>query len=202
MIYQFKLQLKDVPVPIWRRIQVDSDTNFEDFHYILMVAFEWLGGHLHEFDIRKSNGKRVNNVLIGTIREDPIPPIESSFTHMKELLAQSENNPFPRYLLEKDEKLSGWFKKEKDRAIYTYDFGDNWEHDIVLEKIFEPDPDITYPVCTKAKNESPLEDSRMDTDDDEIDLVNPNSNIIVEVINDMLRSDDWKEDFIDMDEFI
>lgn len=202
MIYQFKIQLKDVPVPVWRRIQVDSEANFEDFHYILMVAFEWLGGHLHEFDIRKSDGARVTNVLIGTSEEDPMPASDPFVAHMKKLLSQSGDSPFPRHLLEKDEKLSDWFKKEKDRAVYTYDFGDDWRHDIVLEKILEPDPDIAYPICIKAKNEAPLEDSRFDMYDDEIDLVNPNAHLIVEVINEIFRSDDWKEDFIDIDEFL
>lgn len=90
-------------------------------------------------------------------------------------------------LNEEEEKLTKWFKKEKDRVVYVYDFGDDWEHDIVLEKILEPSPDIDYPICLKAKNDSPEEDSRGDLMDDNFLLINPNSKEIVEDINDMFR---------------
>jgi hypothetical protein len=31
--------------------------------------------------------------------------------------------------------------------IYSYDFGDSWEHSIVLAKQLPADPSTTYPVC-------------------------------------------------------
>ena len=42
--------------------------------------------------------------------------------------------------------------------IYTYDFGDGWEHGIVLEKQLPADPGTTYPVCTDGKLACPPED--------------------------------------------
>ncbi|WP_102346131.1 IS1096 element passenger TnpR family protein [Bacillus sp. Marseille-P3661] len=53
-----------------------------------------------------------------------------------------------------------YLKKEKDRVLYTYDYGDNWEHDIVLEKILPEEPVTYYPRCTKAMRAVPEEDSR------------------------------------------
>jgi hypothetical protein len=41
---------------------------------------------------------------------------------------------------------------------YTYDFGDDWEHDIVLEKILPADPGTAYPVCLAGKGACPPED--------------------------------------------
>ena len=44
------------------------------------------------------------------------------------------------------------------RVKYTYDFGDNWRHYIVLEKILPADPDVEYPVCTGGKRFCPPDD--------------------------------------------
>lgn len=40
--------------------------------------------------------------------------------------------------------------RRKGQGIYTYDFGDNWEHDIVLEKILPPEEGVLYPRCITA----------------------------------------------------
>ena len=42
--------------------------------------------------------------------------------------------------------------------IYAYDFGDSWEHSVVLEKLLPAEPDATYPVCTDGKLACPPED--------------------------------------------
>lgn len=41
---------------------------------------------------------------------------------------------------------------------FTYDFGDNWQHIILLEKILEPEEGKFYPVCIKGKRNCPPED--------------------------------------------
>lgn len=45
-----------------------------------------------------------------------------------------------------------------DRIRYTYDFGDNWGHDILVEKLLEPEPGVRYPVLVTAKGACPPED--------------------------------------------
>lgn len=45
-----------------------------------------------------------------------------------------------------------------DRLLYTYDFGDDWEHEIVVEKLLEVDPEARYPVLVAAKGACPPED--------------------------------------------
>ncbi|NLF42957.1 MAG: plasmid pRiA4b ORF-3 family protein, partial [Bacteroidales bacterium] len=42
--------------------------------------------------------------------------------------------------------------------LYEYDFGDGWEHDIILEKILPVDNNIKYPVCLTGKMNCPPED--------------------------------------------
>ncbi|HUJ34262.1 MAG TPA: plasmid pRiA4b ORF-3 family protein [Solirubrobacteraceae bacterium] len=44
------------------------------------------------------------------------------------------------------------------RFRYTYDFGDNWEHEIVVEDLLDPDPDTHYPILVAAKGACPPED--------------------------------------------
>jgi hypothetical protein len=42
---------------------------------------------------------------------------------------------------------------------YTYDCGDNWEHEVLFEGILQPDPKTTYPVCIEGERAGPPENS-------------------------------------------
>jgi hypothetical protein len=41
---------------------------------------------------------------------------------------------------------------------YEYDFGDSWEHELLVEKILPPEPGVRYPLCLKGKGACPPED--------------------------------------------
>ncbi len=45
-----------------------------------------------------------------------------------------------------------------DRLRYTYDFGDGWEHDIVLERALPLEAAVQYPRCLAGKGACPPED--------------------------------------------
>jgi hypothetical protein len=45
-----------------------------------------------------------------------------------------------------------------NRLRYTYDFGDDWEHEIVVETLLDADPDTHYPALVAAKGACPPED--------------------------------------------
>lgn len=45
-----------------------------------------------------------------------------------------------------------------DKIEYQYDFGDGWEHEIVLEKVLPPEEGAKYPVCIKGRRACPPED--------------------------------------------
>ena len=47
--------------------------------------------------------------------------------------------------------------QETDSCIYTYDFGDNWEHEIRLEKVVK-DSSNRFPVLLESMGERPPED--------------------------------------------
>lgn len=48
--------------------------------------------------------------------------------------------------------------KVKDKFRYTYDFGDDWVHDIVVEKVLAPDPSTPCPRCTGGRRAAPPDD--------------------------------------------
>ena len=47
-------------------------------------------------------------------------------------------------------KLSQVITGEKFKFFYTYDFGDSWEHEVLVEKVFTAKTDTDYPTCIKA----------------------------------------------------
>jgi hypothetical protein len=59
---------------------------------------------------------------------------------------------------EKKVRLSRLNLDEKDKLIYIYDFGDNWEHQILVEKILPIDEKTKYPICLMGKRSCPPED--------------------------------------------
>jgi hypothetical protein len=50
------------------------------------------------------------------------------------------------------------YLKEKDKLVYTYDFGDDWKHEIVIEKILPAEEGVKYPRCISGKRSCPPED--------------------------------------------
>lgn len=69
----------------------------------------------------------------------------------------------PEFNLEETEnenriKLDRVLTALKDKFAYEYDFGDGWDHQIVLEKILAVEPETQYPYCLKGKGNCPPED--------------------------------------------
>ncbi len=134
-IYQIKITLGHSKPAIWRRVLVRSDTRFGKFHDIVQLAMGWSNSHLHQFII----GKHPNHTLI-------CEPYEN----VKELAS--------RVLDERKVKLSDVVTGAKQRLFYEYDFGDGWEHEILVEKILKPEAGMHYPVCIEGKRACPPED--------------------------------------------
>ena len=50
-LYPFKVSLKEIQPPIWRRFQVRSDITFRELHKTLQVVMGWWNSHLHLFQV-------------------------------------------------------------------------------------------------------------------------------------------------------
>lgn len=54
--------------------------------------------------------------------------------------------------------LNGLIKSGVTRFAYIYDFGDNWDHALVIEKSLPAVEALSRPVCTAGKRKCPPED--------------------------------------------
>lgn len=54
--------------------------------------------------------------------------------------------------------LNRLVKQAGDRMRYTYDYGDHWEHEVVVEKVLCAEPTVRYPLCTGGARRCPPED--------------------------------------------
>lgn len=59
---------------------------------------------------------------------------------------------------EKKFRLNKFNLGEKEKFFYVYDFGDNWQHEILVEKILPIDTGVQYPVCLQGKRSCPPDD--------------------------------------------
>src|SRR5215211_6860603 len=46
----------------------------------------------------------------------------------------------------------------KDKFLYEYDFGDSWDHELLIEKVLPFEAGKRYPVCLTGKRACPPED--------------------------------------------
>ncbi len=130
MIYQLKVTLQDSKPPIWRRIQVPADITLSKLHHILQTVMGWSDSHLHQFI--------VGDTFYG------IPDPDSAMD------MDTEN--------EGRAKLNQIAPAEKSKFDYEYDFGDSWEHRILVEKILPAEEGAQYPLCLNGKRACPPED--------------------------------------------
>ena len=129
-IYQIKVTLDDTHPPIWRRILVPGNTTLLKLHDVLQIVMGWEDYHLHMFTIE------------GLIYGDP---------------ADEEYGDLGT-LDEANYKLGQVIHREGQRFSYEYDFGDSWDHTLLVEKILPPAEGARSPLCLKGKRACPPED--------------------------------------------
>jgi hypothetical protein len=126
--YRLKVSLRGSRPPIWRRLEVDAGVTLAGLHDILQVVMGWTDSHLHQF-------RR------GTTYYGPPDP---------EMGMEREN--------ERRVVLHQVLRRPQDRIVYEYDFGDGWEHDVVLEGIGEADGTKPPTRVLAGKRACPPED--------------------------------------------
>ena len=142
-IFQLKITIKDIKPPIWRRILIRNIETFKVLQDVIHTFFNWGNYHLHEFSYTRGKLYR-ENYLIKKSSDNEDLPFDSGHFHFSE----------------EDVRLLDVFSEKNRRAMYTYDFGDFWEHNLFLEKVIPGNinSDIHLPLCIKGKRATPLED--------------------------------------------
>jgi hypothetical protein len=131
-VHTVKANLHGAKPPVWRRLELPSDLSLDMLHEVMQIAFAWHGYHLHQFETACGTfGRRADDGDWG---------IEEAGDESSVALAQVA-------------------AEEKAKIVYVYDFGDDWRHDIVVEKITPALPGTAYPRCTGGCGWAPEEDS-------------------------------------------
>ena len=116
-IYQIKITLQHTKPPIWRRLLVPTGIKLDQLHAIVQTAMGWSDSHLHQFMYR------------GEAYGYPDPDCPSNCID------------------ETAVRIEDLLEREKSLLLYEYDFGDDWLHEIVLEKILPFTKETALPVC-------------------------------------------------------
>ena len=139
-IAQLKVTLHGTKPPIWRRIEVPHNIRLDTLHIVLQIIMDWHDSHLHQFIMNAGNR---DTAVYYSATDDDLgfdlfdgPPMRN----------------------EGKARLNELLTAPKSKIVYEYDFGDTWEHDIVLEKLLPPESGVRYPRCTAGKRSGPPED--------------------------------------------
>jgi hypothetical protein len=127
-IHQLKVTLTETKPPIWRRLQVSCSINLRRLHDVIQEAMGWTQSHLYQFE--------VGDVSYGEPDPEYGMPIRSA-----------KSTPLRKIAPETGAKFT-----------YQYDFGDNWQHQIVVEKVLPPEVGVSYPHCVAGRRACPPED--------------------------------------------
>jgi hypothetical protein len=126
-IYQIKVSLVGDKTTIWRRIRVPGKIKLHDLHLVIQAAMGWFNTLSYSFTIQ------------GTEYRLPNPDSDD--------FADFENS--------KKTRLGELLLGEKMTLTYLYDFDDDWEHQLLIEKI-EKSP-APPPSCVAGEKACPPE---------------------------------------------
>jgi len=128
-IARLSVTLEDVEPNVTRRLEVPADIRLDRLHLVLQAAMGWTNSHLYEI--------RAGEVGWGIPDPDwPDGPLNAKKATLWDVIEDSGAKTLR----------------------YIYDFGDNWEHVVRIDRFLDPDPAATYPVLTAATGRCPPED--------------------------------------------
>ncbi|MTI67216.1 MAG: plasmid pRiA4b ORF-3 family protein [Firmicutes bacterium] len=164
--YQIKISLIGSNPLIWRRVIMPAFATFNRLNDIIQNVTNFESGypyepcHLFQFDLYKENMKVTND-------DEAYREHKYYMKNKKKIKKRLESmdDEFSKNYLENlktvirkpaGKKIDDYLTKYKE-IRYTYDFGDNWEFLIELEKIVD-DYKFGYPKLIDGANTSPPED--------------------------------------------
>ncbi len=146
-IYEFYAELKDYQPKVWRRFQVSSNVTMARLGYILMTLFEMQASHLFRIEVPTRENLRMS--LRSRLSDE-----EYNRLFVDDSLNEFEENSIFEVITEdtylyrdEDDKVHDASKHILKHTITSphsklsliYDFGDNWNIDVTLERVFRDD---------------------------------------------------------------
>lgn len=136
--YQLRIELRDFKPAIYRDVLVDPATPLPKLHKLIQSAMGWEDVHLHGFAVPLKS-ERYYRVPASRRFEKPDAVNWGEPAHNE-----------ARF------KLQDVMAAPKDKLLYLYDFGDDWEHVITLKAVV--DTELALPSLLKAQQGCPPED--------------------------------------------
>ncbi len=126
---QLLVTLSDSDPLVWRRLAVPRTMTLAKLHRVLQAALGWTDSHLHQF------------VVGDTVYGDP------DLLSDDPLQASTRRTPLGQVAPGVGATLR-----------YEYDFGDGWDHLIIVERLLWHDPGAQWAVCLAGGGACPPED--------------------------------------------
>jgi hypothetical protein len=125
-----RIELRDTDPLIWRQIEVPTSITLKVLHDIIQIVMGWCDYHLWELTIGKQRFGLSMDEDWGTE-----PRIDASKVRLRDVL-----------------------KPRRTSIDYLYDFGDCWEHRLIVTDIRTGEPGVSYPRYVGGQQNAPPED--------------------------------------------
>lgn len=125
-----RIELCDSDPLIWRQVEVPTAITLKGLHEVVQIAMDWENSHLWEFTVA---GQRYGMKMDEDWGMEPRQ--EAAKVRLRDVLRPGETV-----------------------IHYLYDFGDAWEHRIIVTDIRQGDPALSYPRYAGGERNAPPED--------------------------------------------
>src|SRR6266568_6927886 len=119
-VYAIKVTLLGTRPPVWRRILVPRDITLRNLHRTLQTVMGWTDSHLHQFVFQRQSLSDPRSRVGRKIADE-------NRTKLGELIATAGA-----------------------KLLYEYDFGDGWQHELLLEEVLLGDESFQQ-ICVAGK---------------------------------------------------
>jgi Plasmid pRiA4b ORF-3-like protein len=126
-VYVVKVTLLGTSPPVWRRILVPRNITLQNLHRTLQTVMGWTNSHLHQFVLQRQR------------------------------FSPTRSRGETKVANEKGTRLGELIWAVGASLLYEYDFGDAWQHALLLEKVLIGDESFQQ-ICVAGKRCCPPED--------------------------------------------
>jgi len=129
------IKLKDVKPAVSRKLIVPVTIRYDQLHVLLQLAFGWTNSHLYSFRAKHQQDRE----YVGYVDDMDISG---------EQVLASQAYVYPDL--------------QNNEILYTYDFGEDWEHVITLKRAltFGELQGVQVPSCTWSRGANRAEDGQ------------------------------------------